>query len=71
MVGTSLATAPAFILAQICDLVDLDGPTFLAADREPGAGYDNGNRGSGPKCGDAASAGPVKEQRRGSVSRAA
>ena len=36
MVGTSLATAPAFLLAQICDLVDLDGPTFLTADREPG-----------------------------------
>src|SRR4030095_15410951 len=42
MVGTSLAPAPAFLLAQICDLVDLDGPTFLTADREPAASYDNG-----------------------------
>jgi L-alanine-DL-glutamate epimerase-like enolase superfamily enzyme len=42
MVGTSLATAPAFLLGQICDLVDLDGPTFLTADRDPGASYENG-----------------------------
>ena len=42
MVGTSLSTAPAFLLGQICDLVDLDGPTFLTADREPSARYENG-----------------------------
>jgi L-alanine-DL-glutamate epimerase-like enolase superfamily enzyme len=42
MVGTSLATAPAFLLGQICDLVDLDGPTFLIADRDPGVSYENG-----------------------------
>ena len=36
MVGTSLAMAPAFILGQHCDVVDLDGPTFLAEDRTPG-----------------------------------
>ena len=35
MVGTSLAMAPAFVLGQLCDIVDLDGPTFLAADRTP------------------------------------
>ena len=29
MVGTSLAMAPAFIVGQQCDVVDLDGPTFL------------------------------------------
>ena len=29
MVGTSLAMAPAFIVGQLCDFVDLDGPTFL------------------------------------------
>jgi L-alanine-DL-glutamate epimerase-like enolase superfamily enzyme len=29
MVGTSLAMAPAFVLAQTCDLADLDGPIFL------------------------------------------
>ena len=31
MVGTSLAMAPAFVLGQLCDVVDLDGPIFLAA----------------------------------------
>ena len=42
MSGTSLAMAPAFVLGQICDLVDLDGPTFLAGDRENPALYSNG-----------------------------
>ena len=42
MVGTSLSTAPALILGQQCDIVDLDGPTFLAADREPGVDYIDG-----------------------------
>lgn len=49
MVGTSLATAPAFLLGQICDLVDLDGPTFLTTDREPGARYENGELWVGPE----------------------
>lgn len=35
MLGTSLAMAPAFILAQQCRWVDLDGPLLLARDREP------------------------------------
>lgn len=42
MVGTSLAMAPAFVVAQLCDFVDLDGPIFLERDREPGVGYDDG-----------------------------
>jgi L-alanine-DL-glutamate epimerase-like enolase superfamily enzyme len=42
MVGTSLAMAPAFVLGQLCDIVDLDGPTFLAKDREPGVVYRDG-----------------------------
>ena len=42
MVGTSLAMAPAFVVAQHCDYVDLDGPTFLAVDREPSVRYDDG-----------------------------
>lgn len=42
MVGTSLAMAPAFILGQLCDIVDLDGPTFLAHDRVPGLIYADG-----------------------------
>jgi L-alanine-DL-glutamate epimerase-like enolase superfamily enzyme len=43
MSGTSLAIAPAFVLGQICDFIDLDGPTFLAADREVAALYANGD----------------------------
>jgi L-alanine-DL-glutamate epimerase-like enolase superfamily enzyme len=42
MVGTSLAMAPAFVLAQLCDYVDLDGPSFLARDRNPGVTYEGG-----------------------------
>lgn len=36
MVSTSLAMAPAMILAQGAAFVDLDGPLLLARDREPG-----------------------------------
>ena len=32
MAGATLSTAPAFVLAQLCDVVDLDGPWFLADD---------------------------------------
>ena len=42
MVGTSLAMAPAFILGQLCDIVDLDGPIFLAHDRTPAIRYHEG-----------------------------
>lgn len=42
MAGTSLAVAPAFLLGQQCDHVDLDGPIFLARDREPGVAYIDG-----------------------------
>jgi L-Ala-D/L-Glu epimerase len=40
MVGTSLAMAPAVLLAQDADFVDLDGPLLLARDRSPGLAYD-------------------------------
>jgi L-alanine-DL-glutamate epimerase-like enolase superfamily enzyme len=36
MVATSLSMAPALILAQGAEVVDLDGPLLLAKDREPG-----------------------------------
>lgn len=36
MVATSLAIAPALLLASLADVVDLDGPVWLARDREPG-----------------------------------
>ena len=32
MAGSTLATAPGFVLGQFCDVVDLDGPYFLAED---------------------------------------
>ncbi len=40
MVGSSLAMAPAVLLAQGADVVDLDGPLLLAEDRDPPLTYD-------------------------------
>jgi len=40
MVGTSLAMAPAVLLAQDSDFVDLDGPLLLARDRETPLRYE-------------------------------
>lgn len=40
MVATSLSMAPAMVLAQLADLVDLDGPLWLAEDRANGLRYD-------------------------------
>jgi L-Ala-D/L-Glu epimerase len=42
MMGTSLAMAPAFLVAQLCKLVDLDGALLLARDRACPARYDQG-----------------------------
>ena len=42
MLATSLAMAPAFIIAQTADYVDLDGPLLLALDRTPAIQYING-----------------------------
>jgi len=42
MVATSLAAAPAVLLAQGADWVDLDGPLLLARDRKPGLSIENG-----------------------------
>jgi L-alanine-DL-glutamate epimerase-like enolase superfamily enzyme len=42
MMGTSLAMAPAFVLGQLCDVVDLDGPVFLRRDRAPAVVYRDG-----------------------------
>ncbi len=39
MVSTSLAMAPALIVAQGAEFVDLDGPLLLAKDRSPGLTY--------------------------------
>ncbi len=40
MVGSSLAMAPAVLLARDADFVDLDGPLLLARDRVPGLRYE-------------------------------
>ena len=42
MGGTSLSMAPGFVIAQRCDITDLDGPLLLASDRVPSAIYRNG-----------------------------
>jgi L-alanine-DL-glutamate epimerase-like enolase superfamily enzyme len=42
MVATSLAMAPAVLLAQHARYVDLDGPLLLARDRVPGLRYERG-----------------------------
>ncbi len=42
MIGTSLSCAPAFLVGQLCKVVDLDGPWHLADDVEPGVSYQDG-----------------------------
>ena len=42
MVGTSLSMAPSFVVAQLCDFVDIDGPLLLKYDQPNGLQYVNG-----------------------------
>ncbi|WP_423603713.1 dipeptide epimerase [Sphingomonas sp. MS122] len=42
MTGTSWSQAAGFVLGQRCDFIDLDGPTFLAGDRDPAVRYVDG-----------------------------
>jgi hypothetical protein len=42
MVGTSLAMAPAYLVGQSCQIVDLDGPLLLASDRADRVSYEHG-----------------------------
>lgn len=42
MVGTSLAMAPAMLLAGLADTLDLDGPLWLADDRTPALRFEHG-----------------------------
>lgn len=42
MVGTSLAMAPAVLVAQGAKIVDLDGPLLMKEDREPGLTFKGG-----------------------------
>ena len=40
MLATSLAMAPAMLVAQLAHVIDLDGPLLLARDRNPGITFD-------------------------------
>jgi L-alanine-DL-glutamate epimerase-like enolase superfamily enzyme len=42
MLGTSLSMAPSFVVAQLCDYVDIDGPLLLKNDHPDGLQYSNG-----------------------------
>ena len=42
MMGTSLSIAPAFLLGQLCKVVDLDGPALLRLDRADAVEYSDG-----------------------------
>jgi L-Ala-D/L-Glu epimerase len=42
MLATSLAMAPAWLLAGTAEWLDLDGPLLLARDRSPAIAYSNG-----------------------------
>lgn len=42
MMGSSLASAPAFLIGQLCNIVDLDGPMFLAEASGPMMSYADG-----------------------------
>jgi len=43
MGGSSLAMAPAFVVGQLCDVVDLDGPISLIDDYTPSVTYEDGS----------------------------
>lgn len=43
MLGTSLSMAPALVVAQLCDFVDLDGPLSLTSDYLGGLQYSGSN----------------------------
>lgn len=51
MLATSLAMAPALLVAQGARFVDLDGPLLLARDREPGLDYHPDGRVAPPSRG--------------------
>jgi len=42
MMGTSLAMAPGFVVAQLCRFVDLDGALYLKKDRDNSMTYEHG-----------------------------
>jgi L-alanine-DL-glutamate epimerase-like enolase superfamily enzyme len=42
MMGTSLAMAPGYVVAQLCTYADLDGALYLTRDREHAMRYEHG-----------------------------
>ena len=50
MLGTSLSMAPAFLLAQQAEYVDLDGPLLLANDRSPAVTYNGSSMQPPPRA---------------------
>jgi hypothetical protein len=42
MVGSSLAMAPAYVIGQFCEFIDIDGPLFLQQDTEFALDYGDG-----------------------------
>jgi L-alanine-DL-glutamate epimerase-like enolase superfamily enzyme len=42
MMGSSLAMAPSFVIGQLCDFVDIDGPLLLRRDCANGLKFNNG-----------------------------
>jgi len=42
MLGTSLAMAPSFVIAQLCDYIDIDGPLLQKFDHPGGIRYEAG-----------------------------
>ncbi|MBS0379660.1 MAG: dipeptide epimerase [Proteobacteria bacterium] len=42
MIGTSVSVGPGFVLGQLCDVVDLDGPIFITEDPPPTVSYEDG-----------------------------
>ncbi|MFO1121629.1 MAG: N-acetyl-D-Glu racemase DgcA [Hyphomicrobiales bacterium] len=50
MLATSLAMAPAMLVAQFASVVDLDGPLLLKRDREPGIRFDGSVMSPAPRA---------------------
>lgn len=48
MTGTSLSMAPAYVIGQFAEFVDIDGPLLLAEDIQPGLEYQAGGKVSIP-----------------------
>ena len=59
MGGSTLAMAPAFILGQLCQVVDLDGPTALADDPLASEIYRDGEISSARRSGAGRESAPI------------